>query len=170
MSKMSFAPKERIHVKLECLHMLAKLKLDRARTRLISGFIDTYLRLNKEELKKFEVEIKAMAKQEQEEVLEIVTSWMEDGIKQGLEQGLEQGLKQGQEQGLEQGLKQGQEQGSHKTAESLVLRLLTRRLGRISKPVEKRVKDLTLEQLELLSEDLLDFTTIDDLKSWLADC
>ena len=158
MSKMSFAPKERIHVKLECLHMLAKLKLDRARTRLISGFIDTYLRLNKEELKKFEVEIKAMAKQEQEEVLEIVTSWMEDGIKQGLEQGLEQGLKQ------------GQEQGSHKTAESLVLRLLTRRLGRISKPVEKRVKDLTLEQLELLSEDLLDFTTIDDLKSWLADC
>ena len=46
MSKMRMAPAERPRVKLECLRLLTTLRLDPARVRLISGFIDTYLRLN----------------------------------------------------------------------------------------------------------------------------
>ena len=49
MAKMAFKPEERVKVKLECLRMIASLKLDPARTELISGFIDTYLRLNEQE-------------------------------------------------------------------------------------------------------------------------
>ena len=33
-------------VKLECLRLLATLRLDPARMQLISGFVDTYLRLS----------------------------------------------------------------------------------------------------------------------------
>ena len=32
--------------------------------------------------------------------MQIVTSWMEEGLEQGLQQGREQGLQQGREQGL----------------------------------------------------------------------
>jgi hypothetical protein len=45
MSKMRIAPADRPKVKAECLRMLATLRLNPARTRLISQFVDTYLRL-----------------------------------------------------------------------------------------------------------------------------
>jgi hypothetical protein len=51
MATMNIAPTERRQVKFECLRLLATLKLDRARMRLISGFIDTYLRLTPQEQK-----------------------------------------------------------------------------------------------------------------------
>jgi hypothetical protein len=40
------AIEDRPRVKLECLRLLATLRLNPARMRLISGFVDTYLRLN----------------------------------------------------------------------------------------------------------------------------
>lgn len=49
MAKMRVAPRDRPRVKLECLRLLTTLRLDLARVRLISGFVDTYLRLNAEE-------------------------------------------------------------------------------------------------------------------------
>ncbi|MBE9251681.1 DUF4351 domain-containing protein [Dolichospermum sp. LEGE 00240] len=48
--------------------------------QLISGFIDTYLRLNKLEKEKFQTGIGTLIKEEKEEVMQIVTSWMEEGI------------------------------------------------------------------------------------------
>jgi hypothetical protein len=41
-------------IKAECLRLLATLKLDPARMQLISGFVDTYLRLNKLETQVFD--------------------------------------------------------------------------------------------------------------------
>ena len=49
MSRMRIAPEERWRVKLECLRLLATLRLNPAKMRLISGFIDTYLRLSASE-------------------------------------------------------------------------------------------------------------------------
>ena len=46
MAKMKIAPQDRPKVKAECLRLLATLSLDPARMQLISGFVDTYLRLN----------------------------------------------------------------------------------------------------------------------------
>lgn len=42
MAKMNIAPEERRQVKLECLRLMATLRLDRAKMQLISGFVDTY--------------------------------------------------------------------------------------------------------------------------------
>ncbi|GCL39381.1 hypothetical protein SR1949_45070 [Sphaerospermopsis reniformis] len=50
---------------------------------LISGFIDTYLRLNTTEEQQLETELKQANLVEQEQIMEIVTSWMEKGIEQG---------------------------------------------------------------------------------------
>ncbi|MBW4663191.1 MAG: DUF4351 domain-containing protein [Chroococcus sp. CMT-3BRIN-NPC107] len=84
MSKMKMTPQERVQVKVECLRLMTTLRLDAARMQLISGFIDTYLRLSAEEEQQFQAQIRTIELNNQrEEVMEIVTSWMEQGIKQG---------------------------------------------------------------------------------------
>lgn len=50
---------------------------------MISGFIDTYLRLNAQEEEIFQTEIAQFEPIQQEVVIQIVTSWMESGIQQG---------------------------------------------------------------------------------------
>ena len=75
--------------------------------------------------------------------MEIVTSWMEQGIEQGIEQG---------------------QKGE---AITLVLRLISRRVGKITPELESAINDLTLTQLEDLAEALLDFKSIEDLEQWL---
>ncbi len=77
MAKMNIASEERPRVKLECLRLLATLRLDPARMKLISGFIDTYLRLNASEERLFQAQISTIESSQQEVVMEIITSWME---------------------------------------------------------------------------------------------
>jgi len=77
MSKMQFAPEERPQVKAECLRILATLRLDPARTRLISGFVDTYLRLNQQEEQVFQAAVDKLEVTEREGIMQIVTSWAE---------------------------------------------------------------------------------------------
>ncbi len=49
----------------------------------------------------------------------------------------------------------------------LVLHLLHRRLSNVSIDLDQRVKSLSLENLKTLGEELLDFSQIEDLISWL---
>ncbi|MFN6566187.1 Rpn family recombination-promoting nuclease/putative transposase [Dendronalium sp. ChiSLP03b] len=77
MSKMNISQQERPQVKAECLRLLATLRLDPARMQLISGFVDTYLRLDATEERAFQAAIDTMGLTQQEEVMEIVTSWGE---------------------------------------------------------------------------------------------
>jgi Domain of unknown function (DUF4351) len=80
MSKMKIDPADRPRVKVECLRMIANLKLDKARTFQLSGFIDNYLRLNPVEEQQFQVEVDTIKlPQEREKIMEITTSWMEQG-------------------------------------------------------------------------------------------
>lgn len=151
MAKMQMERGDRPRVKLECLRLLHQLELNPARTQLISGFIDIYLRLNPEEQALFQAELSTILPQEQEGVMEIVTSWMEEGIEQGIKQGLEQGI----------------EQGIRQEAISLVQRQLNRRCGGISPELDLAVRQLSTPQLEELSEALLDFTSEADLVTWL---
>ena len=58
-------------------------------------------------------------------------------------------------------------EGEVKGEQTLILRLLTRRVGNISTDVEARVKALPLTRLEELGEALLDFAQIGDLLNWL---
>jgi hypothetical protein len=136
MAKMRIVPEDRARVKAECLRLLATLQLNPARTQLISGFVDSYLRLSAEEEQVFQNEIGKIEALEQEQVMEIVTSWMRQGI----------------------------EQGAKQEALLLVLRLLPRRVGVLPVALQARVEALPLEQLEALSGALLDFTTIANLE------
>ncbi len=95
--------------------------------------------------------------------MEITTSWKEEGIRQGLQQGIQQGLQKGREQGREEGLEQGRQQ----EAVSLLCRLLNRRLGLLQASLLDSVGRLTLEQLEDLSEALLEFKSVDEFEQWL---
>nr|WP_199330662.1 DUF4351 domain-containing protein [Microcoleus sp. FACHB-68] len=147
MAKMNIAPADRPRVKAECLRLLATLRLDRARMQLISGFIDTYLRLNAEEREIFRAEIGSIEPEEREEVMQIVTSWMEEGIQQGLQQGLQQGRQEGEL--------------------ALIMRLLNRRLGTVELQLQERIQQLSISQLEDLAEALLDFSQVGDLVNWL---
>jgi hypothetical protein len=141
MAKMRMEPSDRPRVKLACLRMLARLQLDPARRELISGFVDSYLRLTIHEEEAFEAELAAVEPREKEEVMEIVTSWMEKGLEQGHQEG----------------------------TRVLVLRQLRKRLGGLDEAAEARVRALPTERLEELGEALLDFSGPDDLAAWLEE-
>jgi predicted transposase YdaD len=59
------------------------------------------------------------------------------------------------------------QEGRQEEGLSLVLRLLTRRVGVLTPELEAQVRSLSLTQIEELSEALLDFTDISDLRAWL---
>jgi hypothetical protein len=154
MANMAMEPTEKPRVKLACLTMLARLELDPARKQLISGFIDQYLRLTMEQKQEFDVELERLIPQEKEGVMEIVTSWMQEGMEKGLALGMEQGLEKGLEQGLENERK-------------LVLRLLRKQLGELDPAAVSEVTTLPMDRLEDLGEALLGFTGRGDLDVWL---
>jgi len=122
--------------------MLAGLKLDPAHTKLIGGFVDSYLELNAQELKQYERAIAAFAPTERGDTVETTTSWERKGITQG--------------------------------KETLVVRLLRRRVGPVPDTLTARLDTLTARldtltagQLDDLGEALLDFQTPADLQQWL---
>ncbi len=79
MSKMKIAQKDRANVKVECLRLLVTLKPDPAKTRLISKFVDTYLRLDNQEEQMFQAEIDKLESSRKEEIMQVTTSWEEKG-------------------------------------------------------------------------------------------
>jgi predicted transposase/invertase (TIGR01784 family) len=135
MSKMKIDPDDRPQVKVECLRLIATLQLNPTKSRLISSFVDTYLKLNVQEEHAFQATVDTLEKSEQEGIMQIVTSWMEQGIAQG--------------------------------EQSLILRQLTRRIGEVAPVMLQQIQHLSILQLESLGEALLDFTSTDDLVTWL---
>ena len=155
MAKMRIAERDRPKVKLECLRLLATLKLDSARMRLISGFVDTYLRLSGQEIVRFERAIAGsdLAPEQKEEVMEIVTSWMETGIERGLERGLVQGRQEGRQEGRLEGER------------ALFLRLAQRRLGEPDARTLAVIQDAPQESIEAWADRLL---TVESWQELLA--
>jgi hypothetical protein len=149
MSKMRMDTQQRPEVKLISLQLLASLGLNPAQIQLISGFIDTYLQLNPEEQRAFAEQLATIEPRQEEQVMEIVTSWMREGIEQGIGQGVERGRKQ--------------------EAVSMIKRMLTHRFGSLTPQLHSRITSLSVTQLEDLGEALLDFTVIGDLEVWLGE-
>ena len=83
-----------------------------------------------------------------------------EGIREGEAKGRAEGIKEGKAEGIKEGIKE--------EAISLVLRLLKRRIGEINAEDESLITCLSVEQLEALGEALLDFSSSDDLRMWLA--
>ncbi|HLO83620.1 MAG TPA: DUF4351 domain-containing protein [Nostocaceae cyanobacterium] len=138
-AKMQKSQPERPIAKLAALQLVANLGLNPAQIQLLSGFIDTYLELTTEEETVFQEQLATIEPKQEEEVMEIVTSWMREGI----------------------------EQGRQREALSFTMRLLNRRFSALTPQLEKRIQALSVEELEDLGEALLDFTDILDLEAWL---
>jgi hypothetical protein len=146
MAKMGMKSEERPRVKLECLRMLTSLGLEAGRNRLLSGFIDTYLRLNAQESLLFEAQVDSLLDQtEKGKVMELTTSWKEEGRQEGRQEGRLEG------------------------EVLVVLRQLRRRCGVIPALAESKVRSLSSLDLENLADALLDFSTLADLERWLDD-
>lgn len=74
----------------------------------------------------------------------------------------------GEQRGEKLGEMKGKTQGRVEEARALVIRQLNRKFGNVSPTLLAKIEDLSLERVELLSEDLLDFTSIDHLEQWLT--
>lgn len=74
LSKMGFPEKEKIRVKLEFLRLLTRLKLDPTRLELITGFFETYLKLNQKEEEQLRQELGKINQKEAEVIMQITTS------------------------------------------------------------------------------------------------
>ncbi|MGG6268156.1 Rpn family recombination-promoting nuclease/putative transposase [Leptolyngbya sp. AN03gr2] len=139
MSKMKVAKRDRPKVKAECLRLLVTLKLDPAKTRLISKFVDTYLRLNAQEEQTFQAELDKIGVAQREAIMQVTTSWEEKGIEKGVEQG----------------------------QRSLVSLLLEQKIGQLPEAISDRISSLAPNKLSDLAIALLNFNSIDDLSHWL---
>ncbi|HBY80807.1 MAG TPA: transposase, partial [Cyanobacteria bacterium UBA11148] len=69
------------------------------------------------------------------------------------------------QQGIQQGLQQGLQAGQL----ALIMRQLERRLGTFEPDLQTRINELSIDQLENLSEAILEFTTVQDLMTWLQE-
>jgi hypothetical protein len=139
MSKMNIAPTDRPKVKLECLRLLATLRLNPAKMHLISGFVDSYLKLNQNEQASFQHNIGELGPKEKDTVMQLTTSWKEEGIVEG----------------------------RHSGKKEVLVRMLRRRFGDTAQSLETAIDALSDSRLDELAEALLDFTSIADAQSWL---
>ena len=78
------------------------------------------------------------------------------------------------QEGREEGLLQGREEGREaeklinlQRQQGLLIRQLSRKLGEIPDTVKASINQLADEALENLGEELFDFSSLDDLTSWL---
>ena len=109
-------------------------------THLLSFILfSLYLKLLEKERKKFEKEVQKLPLQEREEVMELTTSWKEEGIQIGLQRGL------------------------HRETE-LVLQQIKKRFGILQKSIENQIKTLPIDKVEELGISLFDFKDITDLQ------
>jgi flagellar biosynthesis/type III secretory pathway protein FliH len=158
MTRMQIATRDRVRVRLQCLRLIATLRLDPARSQLIAGFVYSYLRLTEAEFRRFEREQGALSTQERETMLTLTNEWIEVGKEQGIEQGIAQGI----ERGVAQGLAEGGERGRAAEAREMVLKLGEKRFGPIGPTERATLEAATRATLEALGERLLDM----DVTTW----
>ena len=138
MARMKIRKRDRAMVKVQCLRLLATLRLDREKSGLICHFVNSYLRLNAREMRVYEENLETIPTQERQAVMQYTNEWIEQGIEQGIEKGLEQGRREGSEKASRRGLKYA----------------LEIKFARAAAPLIARLPDLDLEILERLQDAL----------------
>lgn len=93
--------------------------------------------------------------QAQEVAMKYVTTLERFAEARGLQEGLQEGRQEGRQEGLEK-------------ERALIVRQLTRKVGRLPEVVLEAMQQLSLAQLEDLGEALLDFEGLANLEAWLA--
>ncbi len=81
-----------------------------------------------------------------------------------IETAREEGIQEGKAQGIQEGKAQGVQEGKR----SLLLKLLSRKLGTIPDEIKVRLDQLAPELLDLLTEALFDLESLEDVHNWLT--
>lgn len=152
MVKMQIPEDERVKVRLECLRLIVTLKLDPARSQLISGFVRTYLQMTRLELVELQREVGLLPQEELNTMLTLTNEWIELGEERGIEQGIAKGIVEG--------IERGRTEGRATEARSLILRLGTKRFGAASAESEAVLEAADIVRLEAIVERLL------EVESW----
>ncbi|MEZ4632921.1 MAG: DUF4351 domain-containing protein [Deinococcales bacterium] len=139
MAKMAIAKKDRPRVKLECLKLLSNLKLNPAKMKLISGFVDTYLKLNTEELVIFKRRLEEVDTPRKEKVMELTNSWTEEGRAEGIGIGKQE----------------------------LLLTMLGYKFKEFSESDQQIVRQLSLDNIEELAKVFINLNHYEDLQHYL---
>jgi hypothetical protein len=119
--------------------------------QLIAGFVDNYLRLSEDEEAKYEGELKQLAPEEKERIMEVRMSWRE----------------RDRQEFFQEGKLEGKLEGKHEGMVTLMTRLVEHRFGPIDQATHDRIAHLPSEQLEELGDVLLDLKDLEDLSNWL---
>ena len=83
------------------------------------------------------------------------------------QEALQEGEVKGRQEGEQTGILKGRQEGKLEGEQALILRQLTRRIGKVAPELLEQVQALSLAQLEALGEALLDFSKPSDLMNWL---
>ena len=156
MTKMKIEPRDRPRVVLECLRMIATLKLDPARQSFICSFMYAYLQLSAEELVVYNREIESISPEDREAIMKVVNPWEQQGIRIGEERGIHIGQ--------DRGVRVGEERGTR----SVLVRQLTRKFGQLPADIHEKIGSLSQDKLGQLADAVLDFSALEDVQSWLG--
>lgn len=137
-------PDARYHWKFQLLRQLYTRGYTRQTILELFRFIDWLLILPDELERSLASDIEQLEEQQQ---MPYVTSIERIGIKKGRQEGLQEGLQKGEA--------------------AVIVRLLQRRFADLSPHVRDQISRLELARLEALSEALLDFQSLTDVKTWL---
>ncbi|MBD2099501.1 DUF4351 domain-containing protein [Leptolyngbya sp. FACHB-261] len=84
-----------------------------------------------------------------------------------LQKAFQEGFQEAFQESFQEAFQEAFEQGKREGASYIILRLLPRLLGSLSHELQARICQLSFDQLEDLAEALLDFSTAEDLVTWL---
>jgi predicted transposase/invertase (TIGR01784 family) len=71
------------------------------------------------------------------------------------------------QEGIQEGRQEGIQEGREQAARSLILKLLAYRVGMVSEIMREKVQRLSIAQVEMLGEALLNFSSETDLEQWM---
>jgi predicted transposase YdaD len=87
----------------------------------------------------------------------------QDAMKEGEQIGEQRGLQLGEQIGEQRGV----QIGAQRELSKILVRLLTRKFGKVSPRLKTRLSKMPVDQLEDLAEAIFDFETVADLNAWL---
>ncbi len=91
--------------------------------------------------------------------IQLMREGMQAGRQEGIQEGRQEGIQEGRQEGIQEGIKAGQR--------ALIMRLLERRVGTVNPDVVSRIGELSVEQLESLVDQVVEFSSLSDLMIWL---
>jgi hypothetical protein len=158
-SRMRTDPTGKVDLALDFIRSASTAGIGEMELDAASRFFFAYKRFSREEGLKLQRELGRIGDMEIPKEVLLRNPLVQFGMNKGLSKGRNEGLNEGRRRGINEGRQQGETE--------LVLRLLSRRLGKIAAAQEKAIRKLPLSRIESLGEALLDFRSKTDLTRWL---